>query len=537
MTENFCLDKVKTLSPTEAKQYVDKFFIPLTDGNHALLVNGKYDIYDESVIRKTYFKRMSQELNKYYFQDKTDLRTITYDINKPALYEKFLNLCPKIKATYKNVNEFSPEVKTKLQTILKYMKDVFCSNRDDSYNFLLKWFANMIRGNRNDSALYLKSIQGVGKSSLLEFIRKYVLGNQLCYQGGSGPIKNKFNAELSGKLMVMFEELENFNKTEWMAISSVLKRQITSPTLQIERKGQDVREETNFNNYILLSNNDAIQDDDGRRYFILDVSTKYLGDEEYFNKIYACFNDEVGQIFYSYLMDISLDGYNAQSYPVTKSKLDSYSKRLDLVYKFLKDEFILCRKDIKRQTVQELYEHYVNYCDKNALKPKNKIDFNTTLSNIGIKWKPSNCQNVYKVSYEELKAIADKFHWIHELDEYKKDNTDEEDEPIDDKAVVVRVEEHKKIVDTKNTHIDKLTENNCMLQTDLLEAMKYIKELESRIYKVEEKQEPTEKKPTKKQPTKQTDIVEIAEGVFLNKATNEEYIAETFEADEDDFFN
>lgn len=537
MTENFCLDKVKTLSPSEAKQYVDKFFIPLTDGNHALLVNGKYEIYDESVIRKTYFKRMSQELNKYYFQDKTDLKTITYDIHKPVLYEKYLNLCPKIKQTYKKKDEISKETEIRLNIILSYIKEVLCYNKEDSYQFLLKWIANMLQGNRNDSALYLKGPQGAGKSTLFEFIRKHVLGYELCFQGGSAPLKSRFNSELSGKLMNVFEELENFSASEWMAISSVLKRKITSPTLMIERKGQDVREEKNLGNDILLSNNDAIQDDDGRRYFILDINTKYVGNKEYFNRLYSCFSDEVGQAFYSYFIDIDVTNFNSQSYPVTKSKLDSYSKRLDGVYKFLKDEFILCKKEIKRQTVQDLHDHYESYCDKNTLKAKKKIEFNKTLEDIGIKYKSSNCQNVYKVSYEELKVIADKFHWIHELDEYKKDNTDEEDEPIDDKAVVVRVEEHKKIVDTMNTHIDKLTENKCMLQTDLLEAMKYIKELESRIYKVEEKQEPTEKKPTKKQPTKQTDIVEIAEGVFLNKATNEEYIAETFEADEDDFFN
>src|ERR1700722_9482709 len=117
-TENFDLDKVKTLSPLDAKQYVDKYFVPLTYGNHALCVNGKYEVYDDAVVKKTYFKRMSSEVNKYYFLEKTYLRTITYDIFKP---------------------QFKP---------------------------------NMVRGNRNDSALYLKCPQGAGKATLLEFIRK-----------------------------------------------------------------------------------------------------------------------------------------------------------------------------------------------------------------------------------------------------------------------------------------------------------------------------------------------------------------------------
>ena len=62
--ENFDLDKVKSLSQIEARHYVDKYLIPLT--------NGEYQIIDDAVIKKTYFKKMSVELNTYYFKEKTD---------------------------------------------------------------------------------------------------------------------------------------------------------------------------------------------------------------------------------------------------------------------------------------------------------------------------------------------------------------------------------------------------------------------------------------------------------------------------------
>ncbi len=42
----------------------------------------------------------------------------------------------------------------------------------------------------------------------------------------------------------------------------------------IERKGINAREEKNLNNYVVLSNNDAIKDAEGRRYLNLDVSVK-----------------------------------------------------------------------------------------------------------------------------------------------------------------------------------------------------------------------------------------------------------------------
>jgi DNA modification methylase len=153
--------------------------------------------------------------------------------------------------------------------MLKHIHEVLCSSYEDAYQFLLKWFANMVRGDKNDSCIYLKGSQGRWKSTPIEFIRDHVIGKDLCTQCGSAPLKSKFNSELSGKLMVMLEELENFSINEWISVSAVLKRQITSNTIMIEAKGVNAREETNINKYILLSNNDSIQDDEGRRYNIL----------------------------------------------------------------------------------------------------------------------------------------------------------------------------------------------------------------------------------------------------------------------------
>ena len=44
--ENFDLNKIKNLSLNEAKLYVDKYFIPLTNGDHAFYINSKYEMYD-----------------------------------------------------------------------------------------------------------------------------------------------------------------------------------------------------------------------------------------------------------------------------------------------------------------------------------------------------------------------------------------------------------------------------------------------------------------------------------------------------------
>ena len=69
---------------------------------------------------------------------------------------------------------------------------------------------------------------------------------------------------------------------------------ITSPRINLQNKGSKSYQSENINNYMLCSNNDAIKDDEGRRYFILDISTHRLDDTAYFNKLYGdCFNNKV----------------------------------------------------------------------------------------------------------------------------------------------------------------------------------------------------------------------------------------------------
>ena len=190
-------------------------------------------------------------------------------------------------------------------------------------------------------------------------------------------------------------------------------------------------ETDNINNCMILSNNDAIKDDEGRRYFIADLDAKRVGDTEYFTHIYKeCFNDQVGEAFYCYLLEIDTKDFNSQNFPMTNNKLDSISKRLDSVYQFLKDDYILSNKSIYC-SVQELFDKYIEH-SKLLKKQYNKIDFNKQMKLIGIKHYSSSGTNKYKTSHEDLLLIAKKFNWIHELDEFKVINDEDNDMEMDE---------------------------------------------------------------------------------------------------------
>ena len=414
--QNFDLKKIKTLNYEEQKSYISKYFIPLTNGAHCRLLNGKYDIIDKTILNDTYLNRCDKKLKNYYHTEIDELKTVVFEINKPVFYESNINLCPQL-PTYKAYKDFTDDIKSKVEIFLSFIKEVLCNQNMIIYNYLLKWLSNLSKGNKNDCALVLKTLtKGVGKSTLTTMLMDYVLGNDLCIETGSGPIKSNFNSILGGKLLVIFEEIETFTQSEWSAVDCRLKRQITSNKIILEKKGQDCIEATNINNYILLSNHDVCDDD--RRYFVLDVSTHRKGDRKYWSNIYDnCFNKDVGSALYSYLREINTDNFHPQDYPITKNKLKSISKRLDNVYLFLKNEFILQNKDIKER-LTDLYNSYKVFCSDINKKPCGNFDFVSKLSEIQINHFDSCGNKKYKVSLDTLKEIADKNNWITELDEY-----------------------------------------------------------------------------------------------------------------------
>ena len=99
--------------------------------------------------------------------------------------------------------------------MLNYLKEIWATDNKPQYEFIIKWLAKMARGGNNQSVLYLKSDEGIGKSTFTDFFRKYVIGPKLCMQSGSQPLISRFNKTLFCKLLVIFEELENFSTNQW----------------------------------------------------------------------------------------------------------------------------------------------------------------------------------------------------------------------------------------------------------------------------------------------------------------------------------
>lgn len=427
MSENkeiFDFNVLSELSLKNQKEYIKRFFIPLNNGDN-VVVGNEIIIMNEEKIKKSYFNRMPKPLSKWYFTEYTEVKNPVCELGKPFLYDNNVNLCPQFKYKRKPYKDVNPEIKEKLNILLSYMKEILSDNNESSYQFLIKWLANMLQGNKNQSCLYLKGEQGIGKSTLFEFLREYVIGDDLFLETGSGPLKKDFNSILVGKLLVFFEELECFTSGEWSAISSKLKRQITSKVINIEGKNQNAYQTRNINNYAIGSNFDAVKDAEGRRFFILDINNKRKGNKPYWKNIYDnCFNKKVGRAFFYYMLEIDVSSFDSQDFPQTKNKLDTFAKRLDNIELFVKTKYVLRKKAIKCD-VEQLFIKYNDFCMTQNHKPLGKYAFCNRLKELGIHHFKSNDRNRYNVSYEELSKIADSRFWIHELDEYETKDEDE----------------------------------------------------------------------------------------------------------------
>ena len=255
----------------QPKEYIKRSIYPLTNGSHLLFENNEYQIIETKVLQGK-LNRLPTELSKFYFNELKQEYSITINTRPQILQGSYINLFGGFKNTVKSYNDFSDEIKNGVSTMLDFIKTVLCSGNENTFNYMQKWIANMCRGNKNDSLLYLKGDEGVGKSTLSDFLVEYVLGRKIAMKSGSYPLVSGYNKSLMGKLLVVFEELPTFSKSEWEGVSAQLKEMITGTTYNYNDKYEKMITCHNLNNYIINTNVSAIQHNEGRRYCILDLS-------------------------------------------------------------------------------------------------------------------------------------------------------------------------------------------------------------------------------------------------------------------------
>jgi len=167
-------------------------------------------------IKDVYFSKMSDEINFWFFRENTKLYETIIDVNKPRIDGNKINLFPGfLHTTIKPFNQYSKKTQERVQLFLSYIREVLCSSNEEHYKYFLKWTADMCKGYKNDSCLYLKGPEGIGKSTFPDFLSEYVLGYKMTCPASSDVLLYRFNKSLCAMILAVFEELPTFSEREW----------------------------------------------------------------------------------------------------------------------------------------------------------------------------------------------------------------------------------------------------------------------------------------------------------------------------------
>ena len=220
-----------------------------------------FDIWLNSIDRKN--------IDKIVFNPKGNCRIWEYN-----LWQGF---------NYKNTGEYD---NSKIKKWLNLIHNIWADGDDDTYNYILNWFAQILQKpySKNKVCLVLhSSVQGVGKSLILNMIGE-IIGDDYYYSTSNlQNILGNFNGDAEGKLLV------NLNETNWggdKKMVGAFKEFITDESIVINRKNKNTYTIKNFSNTIITTNEDWIVSIDGndRRFNIRECkNVKY--NKEYYDEI------------------------------------------------------------------------------------------------------------------------------------------------------------------------------------------------------------------------------------------------------------
>ena len=212
-----------------------------------------------------------------------------------------------------------------IEPFLNFVNEVICDNNDELYKYLLGWIASMIQnpGVKNETALILKGLQGIGKNRFTDVISELLAGYSCKNVTEISELTGNFNSIVENQMFIVLNELKNCGDDR-MANFNSLKSIITDNTIRINEKNQPRRNSQNVANFIFVTNNAypvKIETGD-RRYVVFQCNGKYKGQFAYFKQFVESFNKEFYDNLLTYFVKYNLNGFEVRNIPMTEAKQD-----------------------------------------------------------------------------------------------------------------------------------------------------------------------------------------------------------------------
>lgn len=410
------------------------------------------------------FDKVNVKLSKYLKETDfmKDEYTPTIDFSKDMIFtekkvrqgfefeEKFINMAKPLGIDISAKSKRTKEATANIQLIYSHIKEVLCSNNEEVNQYFLNWIACTFGGRKLRKAIYIQSTERTGKGIIFNNLLKAILGDRM-YKTNSIEEITKYTKAFEGCSLVQPDELPHYDDQKGLQDS--LKGLITEPDFICRSMWESGYSQKNTFNMLFTTNNNAIMltEHNKERYVLLDVSEIRLGQLDYFAKLAAILKDpNILLMFYEDMIDRfkTLKNWNEDVVPMTETKKRKIIEALPLIYKYLKENYILTKTNLNMRTDLFLAEY------RNSTKDKSSSQrLGGYLSKLGITAHKNSKNNGYnyKMTCEDMTKVFNEKNWMDDTVDFVN-----VDGPEDIKNDIAFEEEKQKIIDAKNKEIEDL---------------------------------------------------------------------------------
>jgi hypothetical protein len=288
----------------------------------------------------------------------------------------------------------------KIKPVFRHIKKIFCSGNQECYHYMVKWMAHLIQKPRDKVpvGIILQSEQGAGKDLFFKWFIDYVLGEKLGLTTQYiEAVVGRFNSLMENKMLVVVNEITSNGKNPKYETYEIMKSLISEKKQKIERKGYEPITVNSYSRFLFCSNSEKpihIEEGD-RRYFVLKF--KKNPDQKYYTDLADLLENneesaqDIGNHFYTWLMNCDLTGFYPQVFPKTQAKeeIKELSESVDV--KFIKQHYW-----VGSVSNTQLYQEYRKWC----------LDHGHTCNNET--WFGRNTSRYTKLSRQNSKKVKER---------------------------------------------------------------------------------------------------------------------------------
>jgi hypothetical protein len=219
--------------------------------------------------------------------------------------------------------------------IRQHVLEVVCCGNVEHFKYFEAWVADLLQNPASlpGVAIVTRGKEGTGKGVVMRAVLAMTAPHSVHITQGS-QVAGRFNSVVKGKTFIFMDEAYWAGDKQ---MEGTLKGLITEPEVVIEMKGKEPFSIRNFARLAMATNNDwaVPAGPQARRFFVLNVSDKYLQNTHYF-RILADHLEQGGLgAWMHHLMQLDISNVDIRKPPQTEALLEQKISSLDPIPSFV----------------------------------------------------------------------------------------------------------------------------------------------------------------------------------------------------------